>query len=201
MTPCPDEERLLERLSRGEVAAAEELFTTYAPYLRALVRGHLSDRLRAKYDSADVVQSVWVQVVRRLREDGWRLNTEAELRALLVTVARRRAISRARHYAPTACREQSLGAAVEEVLAADEPRPSEVAQADDTWRRMLRLCPPEHHEILLLRREGLSSGEVAARTGLHEGSVRRVLRRLARNLALSEQPAHAARDQTTDPVG
>ena len=108
MTPHPDEERLLERLSRGEVVAAEELFTTYAPYLRAVVRGHLSDRLRAKYDSADVVQSVWVQVVRRLREDGWRLNTEAELRALLVTVARRRAISRARHHAPAAGREQSL---------------------------------------------------------------------------------------------
>jgi RNA polymerase sigma-70 factor (ECF subfamily) len=201
MTPRPDDEQLLERLSRGEVAAAEELFTSYAPYLRALVRGHLSDRLRAKYDSADVVQSVWVQVLRGLREDGWRFNTEAELRALLVTVARRRAISRARHHAPAAGRDRWLEPVIEASLAADEPRPSEVAQAGDLWQRMLRLCPPEHHEILRLRREGLSFDEIAARTGLHEGSVRRVLRRLARNLALAGQPARVSHDRTTDPTG
>lgn len=124
MTPHPDEDQLLERLSRGDVVAVEELFTTYAPYLRALVRGHLSDRLRAKYDSTDVVQSVWVQVVRRLREDGWRLSTEAELRALLVTIARRRAISRARHHAPSAGRERMLDGAVEEVLVTADPSPS-----------------------------------------------------------------------------
>jgi RNA polymerase sigma-70 factor (ECF subfamily) len=90
---------------------------------------------------------------------------------------------------------------VEGVLVADEPHPSEVAQADDLWQRMLRLCPPEHHVVLHLRREGLSSGEIAARTGLHEGSVRRVLRRLARTLALSEPPAHGSHDRNTEHVG
>lgn len=201
MTPFPDEDRLLEQLNRGEVAAAEELFAAYAPYLKAVVRGHLSDRLRAKFDSADVVQSVWVQVVRRLREDGWRLGTEAELRALLTTIARRRAISRIRQHAPAAGRERRLGDGAEPVPAADGPRPSEVAQADELWQRMLRLCPPGHHEVLRFRREGLSSDEIAARTGLHEGSVRRILRRLARDLALTERPLSAPHDRDTDPVG
>ena len=35
-----------------------------------------------------------------------------------------------------------------------------------------------------LRRQGLPLTEVAARTGFHEGSVRRILRRLASELAI-----------------
>src|SRR5436190_1174477 len=78
--------------------------------------------------------------------------------------------------------------------ADDAPRPSEVAQANDLWDRLLALCPPEHHAILRLRRDGLPLEEIAARTGLHEGSVRRILRRLARELALAEEPLAAGGD-------
>ena len=54
---------------------------------------------------------------------------------------------------------------------------------------MLRLTRPEHHPVLVLRREGWPLAEIAARTGLHEGSVRRILRRLARELALGGEPS------------
>jgi RNA polymerase sigma-70 factor (ECF subfamily) len=63
-----------------------------------------------------------------------------------------------------------------------------VAQADDMWERMLEICPREHHPVLILKREGLPLTEIASRTGLHEGSVRRILRRLARELALRQVP-------------
>lgn len=179
-------DELLGRLTRGEVEAAEALFQAYTPYLRAIVRRHLSDRLRAKLDSADVVQSVWVQVVRRLRRDGWRVGDELQLRALLATIARRRLASRARHHAhpPDA---GGPPEALDFVPEAYHPRPSEAVQADELWARMLALCPPEHHAVLRLRRQGLTLVEVAARTGLHEGSVRRLLRRLFRDLALGEE--------------
>ena len=177
---------VLERINRGERAAAEGLFAAYGPYLRAVVRRRLSDQLRAKFDSADVVQSVWVQVVRRLGADGWRVESESQLRALLTTIAQRRLVSRARGHATAVEREQPGGDGLEAVPATRDPRPSEVAQAGDLWAQLLALCPPEHHEILRLKREGLGLAEVAARTGLHEGSVRRILRRLFRELALRE---------------
>ena len=60
---------------------------------------------------------------------------------------------------------------------------TEAAQANDLWDRMLDLLPPEHHPILALRREGVPLAEIAARTGLHEGSVRRILGALWRRLA------------------
>ncbi len=66
--------------------------------------------------------------------------------------------------------------------------PDDAASAGDLWERMLALTPPEHRPILRLRREGLQLAEIAERTGLHEGSVRRILRRLARELALEEEP-------------
>lgn len=184
MTPGSADD-LLEQLGRGEVEALGELFEAYAPYLRAIVRRQLSDRMRAKFDSVDVVQSVWVQLIRQLGRDGWKVNDESHLRALLVTIARRRLISRVRQ-----CDRGEDGPA-DDWAAVGDPRqatPSATAQAGDLWDRMRELLPPEHHPVLTLRREGLQLAEIAARTGLHEGSVRRILRRLARELALRDQP-------------
>jgi DNA-directed RNA polymerase specialized sigma24 family protein len=90
-------------------------------------------------------------------------------------------------------REEPGGAEGLEVLPASyQPRPSEVVQADELWEKMLTLCPPAHRELLRLKRQGLSLVEISVRTGLHEGSVRRVLRRLARQLALVPGPCAAA---------
>jgi RNA polymerase sigma factor (sigma-70 family) len=179
---------LLEQLGRGEVAALGELFDAYAPYLRAVVRAQLSGRLQSKFDSLDVVQSVWVQVVRQLRRDAWHVNDEGHLRALLVTIARRRLATRARQCARRP--EDALPANGDWTAVPDgrSDTPTATAAAADLWERMLSLVPPDHRPILQLRREGLPLAEIAARTGLHEGSVRRILRRLARELALGEQP-------------
>jgi len=182
---------LLDQLARGDVEAAGALFAAYAPYLRALVRRQVSDQLRAKFDSADVVQSVWVQVVRQLGRDGWSIEDEARLRGLLATIARRRLLTRVRKHANDLAPDQPREAEVETVPEHRFPRPSEVAQADDMWERMLEICPREHHPVLILKREGLPLTEIASRTGLHEGSVRRILRRLARELALRQVPLPA----------
>ncbi len=74
----------------------------------------------------------------------------------------------------------------------DQPRPSEVAQADELWEMMMSLCPPAHRELLHLKRQGLPLKEIAARTGLHEGSIRRILYDLARRLAAARGEASPA---------
>jgi RNA polymerase sigma-70 factor (ECF subfamily) len=182
---------LLDRLRDGDEAAAGQIVADYEPYLRLVVRRCLPDRLRAKFDSLDVVQSVWVHVLHALRGRDWQVADRARLRALLVTVARRRLVSRYRHHR-TAVEMEQAGDGLEGLPEPREPRPSEVAVADELWQQMLALCPPEHHELLRLRREGLLLHEIAARTGMHEGSVRRVLRHLARRLALGREPLVAS---------
>ena len=175
---------LLDRLCAGDAEAAEQVFLTYEPFLRLVVRRHLPERMRAKLDSADIVQSVWADVVHGFRTAGWRFDSPAQLRAFLIKAARNRLSDHLRHNHAALEREQHLGATgLGPSLPARQPRPSEVAQAGDVWERLLALCPPDHHDVLRLRRQGLQLTEIAARTGLHEGSVRRILRKLARQLA------------------
>jgi RNA polymerase sigma-70 factor (ECF subfamily) len=177
---------LLEKLSAADGAGAEQAFGDCEAYLRLVVRRQLPGPLRAKFDSADVVQSVWARVLPGLREGRWQFATAAEFRAFLVTVARRRLTDRLRHFHVALERERPLeGGDPDGGPAGHAPRPSEVAQAGDLWEKMLALCPPEHHEVLRLKRHGLPLEEIAARTGLHEGSVRRILRKLARQLAFA----------------
>jgi RNA polymerase sigma-70 factor (ECF subfamily) len=80
--------------------------------------------------------------------------------------------------------EQPLGDDEQPGLPASaRPRPSELAQADELWELLVRLCPPAHRNLLQLRRQGFALAEIAAQTGLHESSVRRILYDLARRLA------------------
>jgi DNA-directed RNA polymerase specialized sigma24 family protein len=61
---------------------------------------------------------------------------------------------------------------------------------------MLEQCSPAHREILILKRQGLLLSEIAARTGFHEGSIRRILYDLARRLALPRKSTPAAAEAT-----
>jgi RNA polymerase sigma-70 factor (ECF subfamily) len=174
---------LLEQLCMGDEEAAERVFRAYEPYLRLVVRRMLPARLHAKFDSTDVVQSVWADLLHGFREGGWHFEDAAHLRSFLVKVTRNRFLDRVRKHR-TAAQERSLQESeLQRRVLAPDPRPSEVAQANELWEQMLALCPPAHHELLRLKREGRPLAEIAERTGLHPSSVRRILYDLARQLA------------------
>jgi RNA polymerase sigma-70 factor (ECF subfamily) len=177
---------LLARMCGGDQTAAEEVFRAYEPYLRKAVRRRLPPLLRAKFDSADILQSVWADVFRGFREAGRRFRDADHLRAFLFVATRNRLIDRVRQHEKAARREEPLGGD-QSGLPSPRPRPSEVVQAGDLWERILACCPDEHRPILTLRRQGFSLDEIAARTALHPDSVRRILRTLARQMAFAEE--------------
>jgi RNA polymerase sigma-70 factor (ECF subfamily) len=179
-------ELLLDKLCHGDTAAAEQVFRAYEPYLRVVVRRLLREQMRAKFDSVDVVQSVWADVLQGFREAGWRFSNARQLRAFLIKATRNRFIDRVRQHRAAVERERPL-AASGVAAAVPDPRPSEVAQAEELWEQMLALCPPAHHELLRLKREGRPLAEIAERTGLHPSSVRRILYDLAKRLAQQRQ--------------
>jgi RNA polymerase sigma factor (sigma-70 family) len=194
-----DDERLdtlLERLNSGDASAAEEIYLAYEPYLRMVARRQLSAPLRAKFDSMDIVQSVWADVLQGFRGAGWHFADADHLRAFLVTATRNRFIDRLRQQRRSLEHELPLAESdvLDELTPSREPRPSEVVQADDAWEQMLALCPAAHRELLRLKRHGLPLAEIAARTGLHESSVRRILYDLERRLT-------ARRRATADDAG
>jgi RNA polymerase sigma factor (sigma-70 family) len=187
-------EGLLEKLRQGDAAAATQLFLAYEPYLRLVVRRQISAALRAKFDSADVVQSVWASVLQGFRQGSWHFRDAEHLRAFLVKATRNRFLDRVRQHLRELEHEQRL---VDEddggLPPSPHPRPGEVAQAEELWQRLLGLCPAAHVEVLHLKRQGLPLAEIAARTGLHEGSVRRILYEVARRLA-ADPDARKAED-------
>jgi RNA polymerase sigma-70 factor (ECF subfamily) len=191
-------DRLIERLNDGDLEAAEHAFLAYEPYLRMAVRRQLGGRLRAKLDSMDIVQSVWADVLCGLQETHWRFADRAHLRAFLVRLVNNRLIDRHRQHRRALEHERSLGeTTLRDLPCANDPRPSEVAQARELWSRILDACPPAHRDLVRLRVQGLTLDEIAARSGLHEGSVRRIFYDLSRRLAL-RRPARGTAARTGD---
>jgi RNA polymerase sigma-70 factor (ECF subfamily) len=187
--------QLLERLNEGDASAAQRAFLAYEPYLRMVVRRWLNGPLRSKLDSGDIVQSVWADVLCRFRDAGWRFTDRSQLRAFLVRVARNRLIDRHRQHRRAIERERALAeTASAELPLAQDPRPSEIAQRNELWKRMLEQCSPAQREILILKRQGLLLAEIAARTGLHEGSIRRIFYELAKRLSLPRGTAAGSTD-------
>ena len=179
-------DELLEKLNGGDEVAAQQVFITYEPYLRKVVRRLLPAELRAKFDSVDVFQSVCGDVLVAFRQGGMRFQTVAQLRAFLIKATRNRFIDRMRQHRTAAHLERPLHDAEPAALPlSPQPRPSESAAAAELWERLLLLCPPEHHQLLHLRRQGASASEIAKRVNIHEGSVRRILRELSLRLALN----------------
>jgi RNA polymerase sigma-70 factor (ECF subfamily) len=179
---------LLEKLSAGDPRATEQAFLAYEPYLRMVVRRQLPTWLRAKFDSVDVVQSVWADLLDDLRSSDYRFTDAAHLRAFLIKVTRNRFIDRLRQHQRARDHEEPLyeSHAADGAVAPD-PRPSQVAQAEELFEQMLALCPEGHRDVVRLKREGLSLDEIARRTGLHPSSIRRILYDLARRLAARQE--------------
>jgi RNA polymerase sigma-70 factor (ECF subfamily) len=192
---------LLEQLCRGDSEAAQRAFVACEPYLRMVVRRQLTAALRVKFDSIDVVQSVWADLLVGFRAGAWSFDSAGQLRAFLIKATYNRLIDRVRRQQAALNHEHRLDAA--QLNALPQQRPVEATaelEAQELWERMLALCPPQHRPILHLKRQGLLLAEIAARTGLHESSVRRILYDLAARLvgrvpapsAPTESPANGA---------
>jgi RNA polymerase sigma factor (sigma-70 family) len=177
-------EGLLDKLARGDLEAAGAVFETYAPYLRAVIRRRLPPGLRSKLDSVDILQSAWSDILAGLRDANWRFTSPAQLQAFLVRVMHNRCVDRCRQFRRPLESERPLEEMDPEALTSGtRPFAGGAAEADELWQRLLALCPPEHHEVLRLKRDGATPAEIARHTGLHEGSVRRLLRQLATRVA------------------
>src|SRR3954469_13192367 len=129
-------DNLLDRLCSGDMAAAGKVFLAYEPYLRKAVRRQLPPPLRAKFDSSDVIQSVWADVLRGFREAGWRFVDADHLRGFLFVATRNRLIDRIRQHQKAADREVSLATGPPHDPPSPHARPSEVAAAGDLWERI-----------------------------------------------------------------
>jgi RNA polymerase sigma-70 factor (ECF subfamily) len=180
-------ESLIERLNSGDAEAIQQALVAHAGILRMMVRRQLPRWLRPRFDSMDIVQSVWAHLLPGLQAGRWHFASPAELRAFLVKVTRNRLTNRI-HHAAHEFDHARTRANVPAGTPAHVAPPDEAVSAKEDWQQLLSLCPPAHRELLRLKRDGVPLAQIATRTGLHPSSVRRILYDLLHRFMARRQP-------------
>jgi RNA polymerase sigma factor (sigma-70 family) len=186
--PSPTAE-LVARLQVGDPQAAEELFARYAQRLTYLAEQQLSRKLAARFDGADVVQSVFRTFFRRSAAGQFRIDGSAELWRLLVKITLQKARAYGRqHTARVRDVEAEAPGGGDALLLnaiAHEPGPEEAAALVDQIQELLLGLPPLYCDLLQLRLEGHSITDTAARLGVSRRTVHRGLNLLKQRLSRS----------------
>lgn len=173
---------ILARVRAGDGRATATLLEAFEADVRLMVRHRLPRLLRSQFDSMDFVQAVWQSVFAGGAPEA-EFAGAGHFRGYLAGVARNKVfeefrrrttkkfdlgreeplfVRRGRHEAPRP-------------LAASDPSPSQVVQADECWDRLVGGGSSREAEVVRLRREGLTLQEIAAKLGLNERSVRRAI--------------------------
>jgi RNA polymerase sigma factor (sigma-70 family) len=171
--------QFLTRIRDGDEDAARELLRRYEAKVRLVVRRQLPRLLRPRFDSHDFVQSIWGSFFRRIKTTPSELECTENLIGFLARTARNKVID---EYRRASSRKQDMRREVS-MWRGTEPRelvdgsdtPSEVAEASEALDRLREFLPENRKCVLDLKAEGLTTVEIAARLGIGERTVRRVI--------------------------
>jgi RNA polymerase sigma factor (sigma-70 family) len=182
---------LLKGIQEGSEEAARQFLARYGKYIRHVVRRHLLQKLRAKFDSEDFLQDVCASFFSQPPgpED---FSDPAALLDFLGKIARNKVTDAARQrlaWRWDVNRETSLDGSARfaaESLPAGDPTPSEVVGAEETWQALAG--PHAHHQKLLhLLRNGYTQEEIARVLGLSVRHVKRLVQQLRERFAEHER--------------
>ena len=187
---------LIDKAKAGDQDAIRSL-QRFENDIRMMVRVRLPRPLRSQFDSMDFVQDVWQSFFRIFNHDPERFAQVRDLRGFLAGVARNKVYEEHRRRSLTQKydleREEPLyirrgNRDIPRELIASDPTPSQDAQARERLDQLLEGRSPREAEVIELRRQGLTFEEIAAQTGLHERTVRRVIETIRRRMDARKEP-------------
>lgn len=188
----PVEDRSLLSLCRkGDDQAAKELFDRYLERLVALARRRLSQRMASRVDPEDIVQSVFRTFFGRLKDGQFEFADQDDLCKLLMRITVHKTLRQvAYHKADKRSPNLELGQGEEGqerlyALLDREPTPEATAMFLDQLEHFLNRLRPQERKILEMRMQGYSNDEIAAKLGIYDRKIRRIIERV-RGLAEQE---------------
>jgi RNA polymerase sigma-70 factor (ECF subfamily) len=179
-----DHRDLVNAASGGEQPAIDELITRLLPRLQLFVRLQMGQALRERENSADLVQSVCVDLLSHL--DGFRYESEEQFVSWLFAAALNKVREKVRYHGrerrdPGRERTGLDGAQLDAVHGGDVTTPSRVAMGREDAERLERAfdqLPADYREVVVLARVvGLPHAEIARRLGRSEAATRKLLGR------------------------
>jgi RNA polymerase sigma-70 factor (ECF subfamily) len=189
-----DFDSFMERIRRGDAAAAEELVRRYEPLIRREVRMNLRDpRLGRLFDSMDVCQSVMASFFIRAAAGQFDLRKRSQLVSLLVEMAQHKLASAARQQYRQRRDTRRLSRRAEDAVgraATAGPGPSEIVAGEELLNRFRQCLSAEERQLADWRSDGIPWAEIASRLGGTPGSRRlqllRAVNRATREMGLDD---------------
>lgn len=169
--------KLFTAIRAGDAPAAAQLVRQYEPYIRCVVRMRLTDEhLRRVFDSLDICQSILGEFFARVNGGAYPIQSPAELRKLLATMAINKVLDKARA-------EKHHGGGLPDGW--DTAAVQESAESWLTRRELVEVVRARLTEFERLlfdeRALGRTWAEIAAQNGGHPDALRmRLLRAMAR---------------------
>lgn len=175
--------RWITSLKQGDVVATEEIWRRYFPQLSQFANQHLGNQ-RQLSDGEDIALSTFEVLFRGVADGQFRnLNDRADLWALLIFVARRKAIDAIRHEnaekrgGGKVKNETSVSAESGfslQQLISSEPTPRDLAMLREHLVRLMTLLKSDQlRQIANAKLEGHSNSEIAKDIGLTARSIAR----------------------------
>jgi RNA polymerase sigma factor (sigma-70 family) len=180
----------IHRIRAGDEQAAAELVRQYEPLIRREVRLQLEDRRLCRlFDSMDVCQSVLASFFVRTAAGQYDLDRPEQLVSLLVTIARNKVVSAARHHRRQRRDNRRTSGALAEAVD-DSPSPSELASGKELLQRLRQRFSTEERQLADLRGKGLAWAEIAVRLGgtaqARRMQLNRAVERIGKELGFEE---------------
>lgn len=196
---CEASTDLVARWRAGDQNAARVLYQRYVDRLSGIVTAQLSDRLRARTDADDVLQSACRSFFRRVRDGQFQFDEDDDVWKLLVTISLNKLRSQVRKHSAAkrnaaqevARRDNSMPDDFHLEKLAETPSPVEAFIFAEMIERVSCRLDSRHAMLLELRMEGYSQQEIADELQTSDRSIRRMLDNirevLSRELETAEQ--------------
>ena len=135
----------------------------------------------------DVVQAVWADVLTGFRTSGWHFADRRPTQSVSDDPRPHRLIDRRRHYR-RAWNANDRSATSSRTTCPARPAPAQRdVHGQELWERDARRIAPPRIAICSPEARGTSPGRDRRSTGLHEGSIRRILYNVARRLTRPDE--------------
>jgi RNA polymerase sigma factor (sigma-70 family) len=191
----PDDDRmfydLLQGIQAGSEEAARQFLAKYGKYLRHVIRRHMLQKLRTKFDSEDFLQDVCVSFFSQppspeeFSDPGALLGFLGAIARNKVTDAARQRLAQRRDVNRENSLDGSAEFAVDSLKAAD-PTPSEALGTEERWEALGQGGHPDQRKLLHMLRNGYTQEEIARVLGLSVRQVQRLVQKLRERFVENE---------------
>jgi RNA polymerase sigma-70 factor (ECF subfamily) len=174
----PSDRSLLEELRGGDEQAAAQLYQRYAQRLRALAEKKTGKDLANRFDSEDVIQSVFRSFFERARNGLYDVPTGGDLWPLLLVIALQKVRAYGTHHRAgrrdvrreRVSDEGETVCLVSQRIRVEEPQSLLKLIAEETLDQL----PALHRQVARWRLEGYDHQEIANKTGRSKRTIERI---------------------------